>query len=151
MVTQLLFGETYTIIEDKEDWLSIITNFDQYPCWISAKQHTRLTQAEFKNLTNQTLSSELVQVINNTASKSVFPITIGASLRLVRGLWEEARAGCIRAEQIGASVRVSDQATGRPKRDSASSARKASTGLSGHIRNSGTGQPARTAVSAAST
>ncbi len=80
MVTQLVFGETYTIIEDKEDWLSIITNFDHYPCWISAKQHTRLTQTEFKNLTIQTLSSELVQVISNTTSKAVFPITIGASL-----------------------------------------------------------------------
>ena len=80
MVTQLLFGETYTIIEDKEDWLNITTNFDQYPCWISAKQHTRLTQTEFNKLTNQTLSSELVQVINNTISQSVFPITIGASL-----------------------------------------------------------------------
>lgn len=80
MVTQLLFGETYTIIEDKEDWLNITTNFDQYPCWISAKQHTRLTQTEFNKLTIQTLSSELVQVINNTISQSVFPITIGASL-----------------------------------------------------------------------
>ena len=80
MVTQLLFGETYTIIEDKEDWLNITTNFDHYPCWISAKQHTCLTQTEFKNLTIQTLSSELVQVISNTSSKAVFPITIGASL-----------------------------------------------------------------------
>ena len=80
MVTQLLFGETYTIIEDKEDWLSITTNYDNYPCWISAKQHTRLSHADFKNLTINTLSSELVQVVNQTNSQAVFPITIGASL-----------------------------------------------------------------------
>jgi hypothetical protein len=80
MVTQLLFGETYTIVEEGEDWLKIITNFDQYPCWISVKQHTRLSDSDYKSLNVTSLSSELVQVISNTANNSVFPITIGASL-----------------------------------------------------------------------
>ena len=60
MVTQLLFGETYTIIEDKENWLSITTHYDNYPCWISAKQHTGLSNADFKKIATNTLSSELV-------------------------------------------------------------------------------------------
>ena len=80
MVTQLLFGETYTIIEDREDWIQITTNYDNYPCWISAKQHTRLRDADFKNLQSNTLSSELVQVVNQSDNQSVFPITIGATL-----------------------------------------------------------------------
>jgi hypothetical protein len=80
MVTQLLFGETYTIIEDREDWLQISTNYDNYPCWISAKQHARLTDDDFKSLNVNLLSSELVQVINQPDNHLVFPITIGASL-----------------------------------------------------------------------
>lgn len=80
MVTQLLFGETYTIIEDKEDWLQITTNFDNYPCWISAKQHTHITDADFKSLKVNLLSSELIQVINQSDNQLVFPITIGATL-----------------------------------------------------------------------
>ena len=80
MVTQLLFGETYTIIEDRDDWLQITTNYDNYPCWISAKQHTRITDSDFKSLKLNLLSSELVQVINQTDNHSVFPITIGAML-----------------------------------------------------------------------
>jgi hypothetical protein len=80
MVTQLLFGETYTIIEDREDWLQITTNFDNYPCWISAKQHMRITDADFKSLKINLLSSELVQVINQSDNQLVFPITIGATL-----------------------------------------------------------------------
>jgi hypothetical protein len=80
MVTQLLFGETYTIVEDKEDWLQITTNFDNYPCWISAKQHTGITDSDFKSLKVNLLSSELVQVINQSDNKLVFPITIGATL-----------------------------------------------------------------------
>ncbi len=80
MVTQLLFGETYTVVEDKEDWLQITTTYDNYPCWINAKQHTPLSEADFKKINQQALSSELVQIVNNTASNSVFPLTIGATL-----------------------------------------------------------------------
>lgn len=80
MVTQLLFGETYTIIEDREDWLQITTNYDNYPCWISAKQHTRITDSDFKSLKVNLVSSELVQVINQSNDQLVFPITIGATL-----------------------------------------------------------------------
>ncbi len=80
MVTQLLFGETYTIIEDGEDWLRITTDYDNYPCWISAKQHTRIIDTEHKNLQNGILSSELVQVISAADRSIVFPITIGATL-----------------------------------------------------------------------
>ena len=80
MVTQLLFGETYTIMEDREDWLQITTNYDNYPCWINAKQHTRITDSDFKSLKINFLSSELVQVINQSDNHSVFPITIGATL-----------------------------------------------------------------------
>lgn len=80
MVTQLLFGETYTIVEEGEDWIQITTNYDNYPCWISAKQHTRITNADFKALTTTVLSSELVQVICNKNINSVFPLTVGATL-----------------------------------------------------------------------
>ena len=48
MVSQLLFGETYSITEDKDDWLKIITSFDNYPCWINTKQHNSLSEKEFK-------------------------------------------------------------------------------------------------------
>ncbi len=80
MVTQLLFGETYTVVEDKEDWIQITTNYDHYPCWISAKQHTSLSDTNFKSLQSNTLSSELVQVVNQSDNQAIFPVTIGATL-----------------------------------------------------------------------
>jgi gamma-D-glutamyl-L-lysine dipeptidyl-peptidase len=76
----LLFGETYAIVEETEDWLQIKTNYDGYPCWINNKQHTFLKDSEFKSLIGTTLSSELVQVVNQVDNSSVFPITIGATL-----------------------------------------------------------------------
>ncbi len=80
MVTQLLFGETYVIVEAAEDWISIITTFDQYPCWISAKQHNSISEVDFKNSTASYLSSELVQVVSNKVADAVFPVTIGSVL-----------------------------------------------------------------------
>ena len=82
MVTQLLFGEQYSIVEITESWISIITAYDNYPCWINARQHSRLSENVFHELQKQpaVYSSELVQVIHNTASSVSFPISLGASL-----------------------------------------------------------------------
>lgn len=80
MVTQLLFGETYNVEERHEDWIKITTSFDNYPCWISFKQHTKLDDAEYKKLQVTNLSSELVQIMNHANQNLVFPVTIGASL-----------------------------------------------------------------------
>lgn len=80
MVTQLLFGETYEVVEDREDWLSVITSYDRYPCWISAKQHTPLAAKDMQEELPAMLSSELIQVVTNKDNQSVFPLTIGAVL-----------------------------------------------------------------------
>lgn len=80
MVTQLLFGETYKVVEDKEDWVQIITAYDNYPCWISGKQHVSISETEFNSVNQTILNSELVQVVSNTKTNSAFPLTIGATL-----------------------------------------------------------------------
>ncbi|MBP7511499.1 MAG: C40 family peptidase [Bacteroidia bacterium] len=38
MVTQLLFGETYDIIESKGDWVKISTTSENYEAWINSNQ-----------------------------------------------------------------------------------------------------------------
>lgn len=80
MVTQLLFGETYSVIEEKEDWIKIKTHFDNYPCWISIKQHQYISSSDMNNLSSNILNSEFVQIIHNKTTKLAFPITIGATL-----------------------------------------------------------------------
>lgn len=82
MVTQLLFGEHYTVLENGEDWLKIKTAFDDYDCWINAKQHTKLSESTFKALQKQTpvYSAELIQVLHNVNLHTHFPVTIGTTL-----------------------------------------------------------------------
>jgi len=84
MVTQLLFGEVYTVLESTEKWVKIITHFDNYECWICVKQHTTLSEKEFKEITSTTapLSNELVQVIQE--NQEFIPLVLGSSLPLLK-------------------------------------------------------------------
>lgn len=86
MVTQLLFGEHYSVLESQEEWLRIKTAFDSYECWISVKQHSHIQESVFKQLEKQELcfSNELVQVIQNRHNLGRFPITIGSTLPLFK-------------------------------------------------------------------
>ncbi|MDI1353481.1 MAG: C40 family peptidase [bacterium] len=82
MLTQLLFGEHYKVVEEIEGWIKIQTAYDDYTCWISSKQHTRISESTFKQLQQAEpfQSSELVQVVHNKLTGTSFPITIGATL-----------------------------------------------------------------------
>ena len=54
MVSQLIFGDHYTINKISEDgkWINITIEFDQYEGWIDAKQHTEISDAYFNHLNN---------------------------------------------------------------------------------------------------
>jgi len=82
MVTQLLFGEHYTVIETTESWLKIMTAFDNYECYINVKQHRKISETTFNQLQKQSpvYNSELIQIITDKLSQRSFPITIGARL-----------------------------------------------------------------------
>lgn len=54
MVTQLLFGDHYTVLEISQDakWMRIRIEFDQYEGWIDAKQHIEIPEEYFNHLNN---------------------------------------------------------------------------------------------------
>lgn len=83
MVTQLLFGETVKIYEEKKgDWRRIKTSFDDYDCWVDKKQITEITIEEFDdiNVNSKILSGELIHVIHNKTTEEFIPIVLGSSL-----------------------------------------------------------------------
>lgn len=85
LVTQLLFGETYEIAEETEEWFKISTTFDSYVCWLSKKQHSPLSESVFNKITTSKVkcNGDLVQIIKNKKQNTNIPITIGASLPLL--------------------------------------------------------------------
>ncbi|MBK6521316.1 MAG: SH3 domain-containing protein [Sphingobacteriaceae bacterium] len=50
LVTQLLFGETYEIAEETEEWFKIVVTYDNYVCWLNKKQHNPLAKYAFEKI-----------------------------------------------------------------------------------------------------
>lgn len=113
MVTQLLFGELYTVLEQADDWLRIRHASDGYECWISIKQHSTLSESDFNALrhSNMALCSDLVQVVHNRLNFSSFPITLGASLPFLNHA--ELRIGNSEFSFDGAYARSEEKKTVR--------------------------------------
>ncbi len=77
MVTQLLFGEHFLIIEKKRKWTKIKIAIDGYESWIDNKQFVTVTKAVYHQLEQNIFSRTLADV--STVSVS------GAKMYLVKG------------------------------------------------------------------
>lgn len=53
MVNQLLFNETYTVLDRVHEWILVQTDFDRYQGWIQAKQFVEIGEEEYKALKNK--------------------------------------------------------------------------------------------------
>lgn len=81
MVSQVLFGEHFTVLEKQKQWLYIKLGFDGYRGWIDNKQVEEISEDYFNQLkTEKTIFSiELVNFATNK-EKQFLPLSIGAIL-----------------------------------------------------------------------
>lgn len=79
-ISQLLFGETFTIIEELNDWLRIRCACDGYEGFIQRSQSSNLSLIEFNELERNKpfLCYDLVQVLVN--HQSITSILLGSRL-----------------------------------------------------------------------
>ena len=49
MVSQLLFGETYAVLENLGEWVRVKSHLDQYEGWIQGKQYFELSEDAFED------------------------------------------------------------------------------------------------------
>jgi hypothetical protein len=82
MVTQVLFGELYRVIDHDQNWLRVRLAYDDYEGWISFSQSELIGEAEFVRLFGEEtpVATGLVQLISNETMQSVIPILPGSSL-----------------------------------------------------------------------
>jgi hypothetical protein len=50
MISQLIFGETYSILDESQDWLRIRSDWDGYEGWVSRNTHTGLSREDLDKL-----------------------------------------------------------------------------------------------------
>ena len=85
MVSQLLFGETVEVNEQKDNWRQVTCAWDGYTGWMDAKQLRRLTPSEFDDYRQQqAISLSLVEGL--MAADHFIPLTLGAVLPRYDGL-----------------------------------------------------------------
>ncbi|MFM7667185.1 MAG: NlpC/P60 family protein [Bacteroidota bacterium] len=81
-VTQLIFGDTYTILSKSKDkkWLLIENLFDKYQGWISKENHYAISEKSFIEMKNKIfpVCADLKGIIEFEGEK--FEISLGSSL-----------------------------------------------------------------------
>lgn len=82
MTTQLLFGETYQILEEYKDWLKIKIDSDKYEAWINHLQHFSIPENQYNEIINApiVMNAEIIQIAQS--GKEHFVIPLGARLPL---------------------------------------------------------------------
>jgi hypothetical protein len=81
MISQVLFGEYFTIVESDKFWSKIKLEFDNFEGYIDNKQFEIITISEFENLSNSKsiYSGEIIDFITNEVN-DFFTIPLGANL-----------------------------------------------------------------------
>ncbi|WP_264530708.1 C40 family peptidase [Flavobacterium sp. N502540] len=81
IVTQLLFGEHIEILERQNQWARIRIQYDDYEGWVDPKQYQVISEANFKQLSNDAiiLNADLIDYITSS-NNLLLPIPLGASL-----------------------------------------------------------------------
>jgi len=80
MVSQVLFGEHFEIIERNNDWCRVLLAYDNYIGWISTSQYESIDLLEFNKLNKEQycVSFDLVQIM--ILENSLFSIVLGSSM-----------------------------------------------------------------------
>ena len=83
MVSQLLFGETFQVIEALDAWIKIHVDYDYYEGWVSMLQVKTLDERSYQEVlkNNTHFSNEMVTLISDR-NEQLQILSLGASLPL---------------------------------------------------------------------
>lgn len=82
MINQVLFGESYDLLEQRKSWCRIRLHHDRYEGWLDRKQVHLLTPAEAARHAKARLSvaQDLVDIVTREEGGSFFPLFLGSFL-----------------------------------------------------------------------
>lgn len=81
IVSQVLFGEHFEVLEQHKQWSLIKIQYDEYQGWIDTKQFQAINESNYKQLSLDAiiLNADLIEYIT-APSNLLIPIPLGASL-----------------------------------------------------------------------
>lgn len=81
LVSQVIYGDLFKVLEQRKKWSRIRLAFDKYEGWIDNKQYLEITEEHYKSLNSEKplLSTDLVEFIEDN-NQQLFPIPLGSCL-----------------------------------------------------------------------
>jgi hypothetical protein len=81
MVSQLVFGDLFEVVDTQKDWLQIRMHYDHYLGWVSANQVHLLSDSDFSDLRESplTISTDLIQLLEDRTHNTSFAIGAGST------------------------------------------------------------------------
>ena len=81
IVSQVLFGEHFEIIDKHNQWSKIKLQYDEYEGWVDSKQYQLISNENFKRLSKEPiiLNADLIEYITGP-NNLLMPIPLGSSL-----------------------------------------------------------------------
>jgi len=81
IVSQVLFGEHFEILEQLKQWSKIRLQYDDYEGWVDAKQYQLISESSFSQLSKDAiiLNADLIEYIT-APNNLLIPVPLGSSL-----------------------------------------------------------------------
>jgi hypothetical protein len=81
MITQVLYGEHFKILEIRKKWSRIRLAFDGYEGWVDNKQYLKISEEDYSNIDERQLklSSDLVDVVS-TSENQLLSVCFGSNV-----------------------------------------------------------------------
>jgi hypothetical protein len=81
LVSQILFGEHFKVVETRKNWSKIRLAYDKYEGWVDNKQYLQLDKDQYEALEKQpiVLAGDLIDFISNE-NNELMTIPIGSNL-----------------------------------------------------------------------
>lgn len=81
LVSQVLYGELFKVLEQRKSWSRIRLAYDKYEGWVDNKQYLEITEDDYKSIKSEdhVLSTDLVEYIEDD-NQQLSTIPLGASL-----------------------------------------------------------------------
>ncbi|MBO6607098.1 C40 family peptidase [Psychroserpens sp.] len=81
LVTQVLYGEFFKVLEQRKSWSRIRLAYDNYEGWIDNKQYVEISKENYTEVTSQDhlLSTDLIEYVQDE-NDQLYTIPIGSSL-----------------------------------------------------------------------
>ena len=85
-VSQLLFGETYEVLQQNGNWLQIQCMYDGYEGWIDASQHNEASEKEIQHIKNSENGLAVDLCFSASSNSLAIPLVTGSNLPFFDGM-----------------------------------------------------------------